>query len=65
MLTVVVLPEPLGPISPRISPRATASERPSTATTPPNRLTMPRVSSTGSAAARPGGAPLTTRLASA
>ena len=33
--TVVLLPEPLGPISPKISPSATAKSRPSTARTPP------------------------------
>jgi hypothetical protein len=40
----VVLPDPLGPISPRISPSPTESDSPSTATTPPNRLVSPRVS---------------------
>src|SRR5262245_42329719 len=43
-LTVVVLPEPLGPISPRICPGGTAMDSPSTATSPPKRLPRPRVS---------------------
>src|SRR3989442_1879554 len=35
ILTAVLLPEPLGPISPTISPCATLRSRPSTARTPP------------------------------
>ena len=38
-LSSVVLPEPLGPISPTISPRPTANDTPARASTPPNRLT--------------------------
>src|ERR1700730_6259039 len=38
MLIVVVLPDPLGPMSPTKSPRLRTSETPSTATTPPKRL---------------------------
>src|SRR6266436_5483703 len=34
-------------MSPRISPSPTVSDRPSTATTPPNRLVSPRVSTIG------------------
>src|SRR5271167_1281761 len=37
-LRSVVLPEPLGPISPRISPGDTASDMALTATNPPNAL---------------------------
>src|SRR5919198_4575694 len=44
MLIVVVLPEPLGPMSPRISPSTTRRERRSTAVKPPNRFVSPRVS---------------------
>src|SRR6202034_2305554 len=40
----VVLPEPLGPISPRISPGETASDMPLTAINPPNALRNPSVS---------------------
>ena len=36
---VVVLPAPLGPSRPKISPRSTSNERWSTATTSPYRLT--------------------------
>src|SRR5262249_50261788 len=42
---VVVFPDPLGPMSPRISPGRIASPRLSTATNPPNRLLKRRVSS--------------------
>ena len=41
----VDLPEPLGPISPRISPGAMSSAMPPTATSPPNRLTSPETCS--------------------
>src|SRR5260370_35274914 len=37
-LTIVVLPAPLGPISPRIVSPATSKETPSRATMPPNRM---------------------------
>src|SRR5208282_1438905 len=43
-LTNVVLPAPLGPISPRISPRSSRIETSSLATRPPKRLVRPRVS---------------------
>src|SRR5690625_3485228 len=39
-LTSVVLPEPLGPISPKMLPSATVSETSSSATRPPKRLWM-------------------------
>src|SRR3990172_1890431 len=42
-LSTVVLPEPFGPMSPRISPLRTDSSRLSTATRPPNALRNPRV----------------------
>ncbi len=41
----VVLPAPLGPISPTTSPGATSKETSSTATTPPKRTETPRTSS--------------------
>src|SRR5437667_323354 len=46
-LTIVLLPEPFGPISPRISPSATARSTCSTAHTPPNCLVSNLSSSTG------------------
>ena len=46
-LTSVDLPEPLGPISPTRSPRATARSMPSSATKPPKRLPRPCTSSSG------------------
>src|SRR5947209_963460 len=45
-LKVVVLPEPFGPISPRISPGCTANDTSLTAVKPPNRLVRPDTSST-------------------
>ena len=61
MWMVVLFPAPLGPSSPRISPRRTSSERPSTATRSPNRLWRSRRASTrasygaaGSGQRRPG-----------
>src|SRR5512143_470350 len=39
MLKVVVFPDPLGPMSPKISPCATSKETPSTAASPPKYLT--------------------------
>ena len=45
-LNIVVLPAPLGPMSPVIEPDATSNEASLTATTPPNRLLTPP--STGS-----------------
>src|SRR3954462_11732099 len=44
-LNIVVLPAPLGPIRPAISPALTLSETASTAATPPKRLDTDRVSS--------------------
>src|SRR2546426_4137073 len=46
MLTAVLLPEPLGPIRPTISPCATFRSRPSTARTPPKWRATPFSSST-------------------
>src|SRR6185295_19893811 len=46
-LTIVLLPEPLGPIRPRISPCATVRSTLSTARTPPKCLVRPLRSSTG------------------
>src|SRR5271165_4752208 len=46
MLKIVLLPDPFGPISPRISPSPTANETPLTAVNPPNRLKSPVTSST-------------------
>src|ERR671930_323208 len=46
-LTMVLLPEPLGPIRPQISPCATARSTPSTARTPPKCLLSALSSSTG------------------
>src|SRR5918997_4360550 len=40
----VVLPAPLGPISPQICRSPTPKETPATAVTPPNRTTMSRTS---------------------
>ena len=37
-LSIVVLPEPFGPIRPTISPRSTSNDTSSTATRPPNAL---------------------------
>ncbi len=44
-LNTVLLPAPLGPISPRISPLFISNETSFTATSPPNRLTSPLTSS--------------------
>src|SRR5664279_3752718 len=49
----VVLPDPFGPIRPRISFDATARSRPSSATTPPKRRTRPCTSSSVVMAAIP------------
>src|SRR5271165_4596006 len=46
MLKIVLLPDPFGPISPRISPSPTANETSLTAVKPPNRLKSPVTSST-------------------
>src|SRR4029453_17001872 len=48
-LKTVVLPAPLGPISPKISPRSTCSETVSSAVTPPNRIVRFESSSRASA----------------
>jgi hypothetical protein len=40
-LNSVVLPEPFGPISPRISPSRTSKETPLSAVNPPKRLVTP------------------------
>src|SRR5260370_7709632 len=53
-LTSVVLPAPLGPISPWIDPCSTSSDTPSTARTPPKcRWTLSRRRSTDSCSTRP------------
>ena len=46
MLKIVLLPEPFGPIRPRISPCATLNDTLLTAVKPPNRFTKPSTSST-------------------
>ena len=42
MLKIVVLPAPLGPMSPVIVPAPTSNETPSTARSPPKSLTRAR-----------------------
>src|SRR5437762_5327476 len=54
---VVVLPEPLGPRMPKISPGKISKETSSTATIFPNRRTMERTSTTGARTALPPPAP--------
>src|SRR6201990_880369 len=49
MLKIVLLPEPLGPIRPRISPCSTLNDTLLTAVKPPNRFTSPLTSSTAPA----------------
>src|SRR6516164_5200239 len=46
-LKTVVLPDPFGPSSPKISCRRTANDRPLTAPTPPNVLRRSAISSSG------------------
>src|SRR6202035_54449 len=46
MLKIVLLPEPFGPIRPRISPSSTLNDTLLTAVKPPNRLTKPSTTST-------------------
>src|SRR3954453_9245186 len=46
MLKIVLLPEPFGPIRPRISPRSTLNDTLLTAVKPPNRFTRPSTTST-------------------
>src|SRR5205809_3930776 len=53
MLKNVDLPAPFGPMSARISPRASANETPSTARTPPNARRTSTTSSTGVVSATP------------
>src|SRR5438309_8214910 len=53
-LNVVLLPDPFGPISPRISPCSTAKETLFTALSAPNRLLKPRTSSSGTFSAHVG-----------
>src|SRR6201986_1091475 len=47
MLKIGLLPEPFGPIRPRISPCSTLNDTLLTAVKPPNRLTRPSTTSTG------------------
>src|SRR5256885_10764070 len=54
-LKMVVLPAPLGPISPTIWPRSTSNETSSLATSPPKRLVTWRTSSRLIGAPRPTG----------
>src|SRR5579859_7984049 len=53
-LKTVVLPEPFGPRSPRISPARTVNESSLTARSPPNVLVRPRASSRSLLAGTPG-----------
>src|SRR5262249_19244887 len=46
ILMVVVFPAPLGPMNPRIWPRSTARDRPSSATNPPYFFVSPFVTTT-------------------
>src|SRR5207247_11171763 len=48
-LTKVVLPAPLGPMTPRISPLPMVRSTPPTAARPPKRLVMERASRSGAA----------------
>src|SRR5437763_2534596 len=66
MLKIVLLPEPFGPIRPRISPSSTWNETLATAVKPPKRLTSPLTSSTRARSlrrVRRGGRQLQHRLA--
>ena len=54
-LKQVVLPDPLGPMSPRISPGFTSKVMPWRATNPPKRLVRPETFSTDAATAPSGG----------
>src|SRR5512140_254426 len=51
-LKVVLLPDPFGPIKPRISPSATSKETRSTALKPPKTLVIPLTLSMGLELAR-------------
>ena len=53
-LKQVVLPEPLGPMRPRISPGLTSKETPWRARKPPKRLVRPETVSTDAVTAPPG-----------
>ena len=46
-LNAVVLPEPFGPMSPRISPGLTSKDTEFSAVNPPNRLVSPLIVSRG------------------
>ena len=46
MLKIVLLPEPFGPIRPRISPCSTRNDTLLTAVKPPKRFTNPSTTST-------------------
>src|SRR5262250_1843803 len=61
MLKIVLLPEPFGPISPRISPFATSNDTLLTAVKPPKRLVNPSTVSI----AVPGGRPPPDRVSRA
>src|SRR6266705_5586903 len=54
MLKIVLLPEPFGPIRPRISPWSTLNDTLLTAVKPPNRLTKPSTTSTAVPSVDPG-----------
>ena len=53
-LNIVVLPEPFGPISPRISPSATSKDTSLSAVNPPKRLTRPDTDRNGVMGGRDG-----------
>src|ERR1700683_4477582 len=57
MLKIVLLPEPFGPIRPRISPCSTSNETLLTAVKPPKRFTSPLTVSTFGYSAGPTPAP--------
>ena len=67
-LKIVLLPDPFGPIRPRISPARRSKPTSLTAVKPPKRLVRPSTSSTGARASGrvkgrlPGGAPATPAL---
>src|SRR4029077_13037695 len=52
-LTDVLLPAPLGPRNPKISPRGTVIDKPASATVLPNRLVRSTVCIAGASAATP------------
>ena len=53
MLKIVLLPEPFGPIRPRISPCSTRNDTLLTAVKPPKRFTNPLTVSTARYSAKP------------